>query len=63
LAVQLAEALTYTPARVDDQLYQQLEQAFSHKELVDLAFAISWKNSLSRFNRLYQIDEAAFPAP
>ena len=53
--VQLAEALTATPAIVDDDLYQRLCEHFSQPALLELVTAIAWKNYLARFNRLYAV--------
>lgn len=57
LALELVEALTATPARVDGQLYQRLRASFSERALLELATAITWKNYLARFNRLYAVSD------
>lgn len=63
LALELAEALTATPARVDQELYQRLRESFSERALLELATAITWKNYLARLNRLYAVNDPGTFAP
>ena len=55
IALQLARALSNTPANVNDELYAQLEQQFSTEALVELSSLIAWENYRSRFNRTFNV--------
>lgn len=61
LAVRVAEALTTTPAEIDDDLYTEASQVFGEAGLVELTSAIAWKNYLARFNRMYDIPDTEYP--
>ena len=51
--LELADAITATPARVSDELRRRLQQRFSTPELVELAAAIAWENYRARSNRVF----------
>lgn len=51
--LELADAITATPARVSDDLRRRLRQRFSTPELVELAAAIAWENYRARSNRVF----------
>lgn len=56
LALQLAVALTCTPAIVSDALYTALRAQFSERELAELSAVIGWENSRARFNRTFAVE-------
>jgi alkylhydroperoxidase family enzyme len=56
LALQLAVALTRTPAIVCDDLYTALRAQFSERELAELSAVIGWENSRARFNRTFAVE-------
>lgn len=60
LVLELAEAMTATPAEVPDELYDRLRERFSPKQLVELAATIAWENFVSRFNRAFGIEAEGF---
>ncbi len=60
LALQLAVALTRTPANVDDEFFADLRREFSEQQLVELGTAIGWENSRARFNRIFGIAAEGF---
>lgn len=55
LVLELAEALTVTPAKVDDDLRDRLNVSFSRKQQVELANQIAWENCRARFNRCFDL--------
>jgi alkylhydroperoxidase family enzyme len=60
LVLQLAVALTRTPANVPDDLFAKLRDHFSERELVDLSAAIAWENYRARFNRTFAVGSEGF---
>lgn len=54
--IELAEALTSTPADVPPELDRRLRAALSEKQLVELANVIAWENARARFNRGFGIE-------
>jgi alkylhydroperoxidase family enzyme len=61
-ALALVDALTATPARVDDALYAELRRHFDERQLVELASAIAWENYRARFNRVFEVEAEGFSA-
>lgn len=53
--MEYAEALTATPATVDDDLRDRMSQSFTPKQLVELAQSIAWENARARFNRGFDV--------
>lgn len=60
IVLQLATALTHTPALVSDELYGALCKHFSERELVELNAVIAWENARARFNRTFSIPAEGF---
>ena len=56
LVLELASALTRTPADVSDELFVRLRDEFSELQLVELSSAVAWENYRARFNRTFAID-------
>lgn len=54
--LQLAVSLTRTPADVPDELFKELRNQFSEREIVELNAAIAWENYRARFNRTFAIE-------
>lgn len=50
------EAMTSTPARVSDALFQRLADQLSEPQLVELTAAIALENFSARFNRALGIE-------
>jgi alkylhydroperoxidase family enzyme len=69
LVLELARALTHTPADVSDELFARLRDEFSERQLAELSSAVAWENYRARFNRTFAIDAEGFsqgqfcPAP
>jgi alkylhydroperoxidase family enzyme len=60
LVLELADAMTATPARVTDELRQRLKKRFSTPELVELGAAIAWENYRARSNRVFGFGSEGF---
>jgi len=60
LVLELADALTATPARVTEELRQRLQARFSTPQLVELAAAIAWENYRARSNRVFGFGSEGF---
>jgi alkylhydroperoxidase family enzyme len=54
------DAMTTTPASVDDRLFARLRQYFDEAQIVELTAAIAWENYRSRFNRALAIESDHF---
>jgi alkylhydroperoxidase family enzyme len=63
LVLELADALTATPARVAPELRERLQQRFSTPQLVELAAAIAWENYRARSNRVFGFGSEGFYRP
>ncbi len=55
-ALELAEAMTETPQRVTDELFQRVQAHYSAAEIVELAAVIALENYRSRFNRCFGVE-------
>jgi alkylhydroperoxidase family enzyme len=60
LAIQLAEAMTRTPADVPDELRDALLQHLTRGQLTELASAIAWENHRARLNRALGVRDVGF---
>jgi alkylhydroperoxidase family enzyme len=61
--IELADALTSTPADVNDELYARLRQQFSEEQLLELSAHIAFENFRARLNRLYQAESDGLYVP
>lgn len=59
-ALELAEAMTQTPQRVTDDLFQKLRAHYSEAEIVEMAAVIALENFRSRFNRCCGVEPHGF---
>ncbi len=60
LAMELATAMTETPADVSDDLRDALVDRIGRSALAELAAAIAWENHRSRLNRALGVRPAGF---
>ena len=60
LVLDLAVAMTRTPADVPEELFRQLQQELSPPELVELTTAIALENFRARFNRPFDVRAEGF---
>jgi len=61
--LELADAVTATPARVSEDLRARLQKRFSAAELVELSAAIAWENYRARSNRVFGFESEGFYRP
>jgi alkylhydroperoxidase family enzyme len=55
VALEYADAITFTDRDVDDDLFARVQQHFSDDEIVELTMVIAWENASSKFNRALRI--------
>jgi alkylhydroperoxidase family enzyme len=60
LVLDLAVAMTSTPASVSDELRASLLEHFSQSQLAELAATIAWENHRARLNRALGVRAAGF---
>ncbi len=63
LVLELADAITATPAKVSSELRERLQKRFSTPQLVELAAAIAWENYRARSNRVFGFGSEGFYRP
>jgi alkylhydroperoxidase family enzyme len=56
LVIELADAMTNTPANVSDQLYARLRNQFSAEQLMQLGAQIAFENYRARWNRIFNVE-------
>ena len=56
----LAVAMTRTPADVPHSLMAALAEHFDEAQLVELAAAIAWEQYRSRFNRAFDVQSVGY---
>lgn len=61
--LELADAITATPAPVSQDLRERLQKRFSTAQLVELAAAIAWENYRARANRVFGFQSEGFYQP
>jgi alkylhydroperoxidase family enzyme len=60
VALEVAEAMTQTPQRVTDELFQRLAEHYSKAEIVEMAAVVALENFRSRFNRCCGVEAHGF---
>jgi 4-carboxymuconolactone decarboxylase len=58
VVLDLAVAMTRTPADISDELFEKVQRHFSSPQLVELVMAIAYANFRARFNRSFDIQAA-----
>jgi alkylhydroperoxidase family enzyme len=56
LVIDLADAITDTPANVSDDLYARLRKQFSEEQLMQLGAQIAFENYRARWNRIFSVE-------
>jgi alkylhydroperoxidase family enzyme len=56
LVIELAAAMTETPANVSDDLYARLRKQFSEELLMQLGAQIAFENYRARWNRIFNVE-------
>jgi alkylhydroperoxidase family enzyme len=62
LVLRYAVAMTQTPVEVPEDLFQQLQEHFNARQLVELTSAIAWENYRARFDHAFGIEAEGFSA-
>ncbi len=60
LVLDLAVAMTRTPADISNELFEELRKSFNSAQLVELTTAIAHANFRARFIRPFNIQPAGF---
>jgi alkylhydroperoxidase family enzyme len=63
LVIELADAITRTPANVSDELYAHLRNQFSEEQLMQLGAQIAFENYRARWNRIFDVESDNLYAP
>jgi len=63
LVIELADAMTDTPANISDDLYERLRNQFSEEQLMQLGGQIAFKNYRARWNRIFNVESDNLYAP
>jgi alkylhydroperoxidase family enzyme len=63
LVIELADAMTDTPANVSDDLYARLRELFSEEQLMQLGAQIAFENYRARWNRIFNVESDNLYAP
>jgi alkylhydroperoxidase family enzyme len=56
LVIELADAMTDTPANVSDDLYARLRNQLSEEQLMQLGGQIAFENYRARWNRIFEVE-------
>ena len=60
VALEYAEAITYTDRQVDDALFAEVKRHFTEPQIVELTAAIAFENFRSKFNPPLGIEAQGF---
>ncbi len=60
LVLELADAMTATPARVSPELRERLKKRFTTAQMLELGSAIAWENYRARSNRVFGFESEDF---
>jgi alkylhydroperoxidase family enzyme len=63
LVIELADAMTDTPADVSDDLYARLRKQFSEEQLMQLGAQIAFENYRARWNRIFNVESDSLYTP
>src|SRR5262245_45848211 len=60
LVLELADAMSVTPAHVSDELFEKLRERLNEEQLVELVASIAWENYRARFNLAFDVQAEGF---
>jgi alkylhydroperoxidase family enzyme len=63
LVIELADAMTGTPANVSDDLYARLGKQFFEEKLMQLGAQIAFENYRARWNRIFNVESDHLHTP
>ena len=55
VAIEYAEAMSLTPVRVSDELFERVRKNFSEDQIVELTASVAYENYRARFNHALAI--------
>ena len=55
-ALEICEAISFTPATVTDEMYAEAQNHFSEEQLVELAATIAMENYRAHMNRVFLVE-------
>ena len=55
LVIELADAMSNTPANVSDELYAKLRDKFTEEQLLQLGAQLAFENYRARLNRVFDV--------
>jgi alkylhydroperoxidase family enzyme len=56
VVLRYAQAMTQTPLRIADDLFNALKASYSERQIVELTFLVAWENCVARFNHALGIE-------
>ena len=62
-ALELAEAMSQTPAHVSEEVFAEARRHFTDEQLVELAATVAMENYRARFNRVFDVEAQGFYRP
>jgi len=60
LALRYTVAMTATPVKLPDDLFDAMRARFNQRQLVELTAAIAWENYRARFNHAFGCEAEGF---
>ncbi len=60
VAMEYADAISKTPVKVSDEMFNRLQQYFDEKQIVELTASIAFENYRARFNHALAIESDNF---
>ena len=63
IVIELADAMTDTPANISDDLYARLRKQFAEEQLMQLGAQIAFENYRARWNRIFNVESDNLYAP
>ena len=63
IVIELADAMTDTPANISDDLYARLRKQFLEEQLMQLGAQIAFENYRARWNRIFNVESDNLYAP
>jgi alkylhydroperoxidase family enzyme len=63
LVIELADAMTDTPANVSEDLYARLRKQFFEEQLMQLGAQIAFENYRARWNRIFNVESDRLYTP
>jgi len=60
LVLDYADAMTQTPVKVAEALFEKLGEKFSEAQLVELTATLAWENYRARFDHAFGVEAEGF---